>query len=382
MNEKNKRPVYLDNCSTTCMDSNHLERINEVMLQQYGNPSSLHQFGTEAYKLVQDARYAAASLLSVPTETVFFTSGATESNNIAIIGGMLGNPTRGRHIITTAVEHSSVLEPIKILEKELKFSVDYIYPDPSTGMISVEDVLGKVMDDTAMVSIMSVNNETGNINPVGAIAKAIRHKNKHTLIHCDATQGFGKIDTSINSMDVDFLSASSHKIHGPKGIGLLYVKQGTAVKPLKFGGQQEGGIIPGTENVAGIFGFGLAIADASINMRQRFNHVKDLKEYLIRLIADKYDACINSNESSSPYVLNFSLKGIDGLDFMDFCSENYLYLSTGSACTRGAASNVLKAMGYDQTRTQSAIRIGLSHNNTKEDIDFLISLVDKYLRKH
>lgn len=377
-----KRPVYLDNCSTTRIDSNYMDRITEVMLQQYGNPSSLHQFGAKAYGLIQDARYAAASLLSVPTETVFFTSGATESNNIAIIGGMLGNQNRGKHIITTAIEHSSVLEPIKTLEKNFGYSVSYVYPNSDTGTISVEDVLGKVKDDTALVSVMSVNNETGNINPVEAISKAIRLKNKHALIHCDATQGFGKIPTSINLMDVDFLSASSHKMHGPTGVGLLYVKQGTMISPLKYGGQQEGGIIPGTENVAGIFGFGLAIADASSNMTQRFHHVMELRQYLTELLVDKYDACINSNASSSPYVLNFSLKGINGLDFMDFCSEHYLYLSTGSACTRGAASHVLKAMGYDSLRLNNALRIGLSHSNEKEDIDFLVSLIDKYLSEH
>ena len=372
--------IYLDNCSTSCMDSNVIAGMMDVMQDCYGNPSSLHDMGSSALKVIQDARYGIASLLAAPTETIYFTSGATESNNIAILGGINDSDIKGRHIVVTAIEHSSVLQPIQYLESH-GYDVTYVCPDPVTHEIKAVDVINAVRSDTALVSVMSVNNETGDILPLHEVILGIREKNRRVLIHCDATQSLGKMPFPIHDYPVDYLSATAHKIHGPKGIGMLYIRNGRKPMPLKFGGSQEGAIIPGTENVAGICGFGIAAVNAMKDMKTRYNYVTKLKNHFRSLIEDNPLVEFNEGRNVSPYIMNISVKGIDAYEFIEYCSRNDLFVSSSSACSRGAISYVIDRCGYDKWRAGSAIRIGFSHYNTFEDVDSFVDMLDSFTQR-
>lgn len=372
--------IYLDNCSTSCLDSSVLAGMQDVLLNCYGNPSSLHDMGSSAMKVIQDARYSVASLLAAPTETIYFTSGATESNNIAILGGINDPETNGYHIVVTAIEHSSVLQPVQYLANH-GYEVSYIYPDPVSHEIKAEDVINAVRPDTVLVSIMSVNNETGDILPLHDVIPGIRERNRKVLIHCDATQSLGKMPFRIHDYPVDYLSATAHKIHGPKGVGMLYIRKGRNPRPLKFGGAQEGSIIPGTENVAGICGFGIAAVNAIKDMKTRYNHVTELKNHLRFLVECNHIAEFNEGRNVSPYIMNISAKGIDAYEFVEYCSRNGLFVSSSSACSRGAISYVIDRCGYDKWRAESAIRIGFSHYNTFADVDMFVDMLDSFTKR-
>jgi len=319
-------------------------------------------------------------MLAVPTETVIFTSGATESNNIAILGTAAGQGSAMGHIVTTAIEHSSVLAPIRELEKR-GFEVTYVYPDPVSHSVRAEDVVAAVRDDTVLLSMMSVNNETGAMLPLRETISEVRRKNGKTVIHCDATQSFGKMPFPLHSYPVDLVSASSHKIHGPKGVGFLYVRDGIAMEPHKYGGAQEKGVNPGTENVPGICGFGVAAENAMLHMSEHGEYVGKLKNHLKSLLSDYDEVFFNESPNDSPYILNFSIKGVESANFVDFCSLNNVFVSAGSACSRGARSYVLENSGFEAWRVEGAVRVGLSHLNSREDMDGFVSVLAKFLSR-
>lgn len=365
------REAYLDNSATTKVDQAVADVVCEMMLEEYGNPSSLHQKGFNAQQRLENARRQVAAVLGCREDCIYFTSGGTEGDNIAIFGAAHAKKRRGNRIITTAIEHPAVLEPMKVLEKE-GFEIVTIKPD-SEGHIDEQAIVSAVDESTILVSMMAVNNELGTILPVGQAAKKIRKKNPQTLIHCDAVQGFGKLPWKIGPrFDVDFLSLSGHKIHAPKGVGALYIRRGVHIVPVLYGGGQEKGIRPGTENVPLACGLGLAAELAEKNRVQEEENVR-LLSAMLRDHLEKMDGvCINSPQDATPYIVNFSVVGIRSEIMLHFLESRGVYVSSGSACAKGGTSHVLAAAGLPQQRADSALRVSFGRMNTQEDIRQLI----------
>ncbi len=371
------KEIYLDNAATTKVCKEVAEKVYDVMTNFYGNPSSRHSRGLEASKIIFDARNLVANTISAEPENVIFTSGGTESNNLAILGSVDLKFSKNKNIITSAVEHSSVMENIKKLES-IGFKVYYVKPN-FNGDIVPEDVWNLVDKDTVLVSIMHVNNETGNIYDVKQIAKGVRHKNKNTIIHSDGVQAFGKMKVNVINLDVDLYSFSGHKIYAPKGIGGLYIKKGVKIKPVIIGGHQEFGYRCGTENVAGIAGLGKACE--LINLEEDLKYIKKLNTLLISELSQINNVHINSVGSLLPYVLNFSIVGQKSEIILNKLQEKNIFISNGSACSKGEKSKALKGMGLEDKYIDSAIRVSLSKYNTYNDIvDFNAQI--KYLAGH
>lgn len=369
--------IYLDNSATTQTDREVAQLAVELMTEKFGNPSSLHHFGMEAYQSVMNARYQLARMLSCPTSCICFTSGGTESNNLAVYGSAMANRHRGNHIITTSIEHSSVLGSCRALEEE-GFSVTYIKPDPATHRILEEDIINAVREDTILISLMHVNNETGEVLPVAGTAAEAKRRNPHILIHTDVVQSFGKIPVKVHELKADLISASGHKLHAPKGIGMLYIREGCPVKPFVHGGAQEKRIHPGTESVPLSCGFGLAAEKMLLSMQQNLEEVTKLRDYLKeKLIQTFHRISINSPEDGLPYILNFSLPGHLSGDIVDALSMKDIFISAGSACSKGARSHVLESAGYSPEIIESALRVSFSSKNTPEEIDALLENLPK-----
>ena len=364
--------IYLDNCATTRTDREVAEYAMDVMLNHFGNPSSLHFAGSDAYGLLQDARSKVSRMISAQNNCIYFTSGGTEGNNLAIQGAAFANWERGRHIITTDIEHSSVLDCCKYLETQ-GFEVTYVKPDPHTHTMRAEDILNAVRPDTILISMMLVNNETGEILPLKEVVEKVRENRPDILIHTDLVQAFGKVPFKLYECGVDLATASSHKIHGTKGIGMLYIRTGCKVRPFKYGGSQEGKINPGTENVPLACAFGLATDKLIGTIRENYQKVEELKAYLLKRVQAAFpNVHINSGEGYSPYVVNFSLPGYSSGDIVDYCSFRDIYISAGSACSRGVKSHALQMYGFSDELVSSALRIGLDVENTREELDTLI----------
>lgn len=372
--------IYLDNCATTQVKKEAAQKALEMMCTNYGNPSSLHNMGTIALKNLYEARYSLSKVIAAPTNTIYFTSGATESNNLAIQGGCAEMAVEKGHIVTTSIEHSSVLGACRKME-EKGYHITYIQPDSVSHSINANDIISAVNPSTVMVSIMAVNNETGEILPLKEIIDGVKTKNPKTLIHCDATQCFGKLPFKLHEYPVDYLSASGHKIHAPKGIGILYVRTGLMPVPFKYGGAQEGKINPGTESVPLACAFGVATESALESINQKIQYITQLKDYLKKsLNANFSHISFNEPKKTSPYILNFSFQGHDSEKIIDYCSLHDIYLSSSSACAKGRKSHVLKEAGFDEWQINGAVRIGLSIYNTTKDIDHLINVLSDYFK--
>ena len=376
-NSKNNleyREIYLDNAATTKVDERVAKKVCDVMLNFFGNPSSRHSKGLEAEKIVFEARKDVANLLSCRPGDVIFTSGGTESNNLAILGSLNLKSFKNKNIVTSAVEHSSVMSNMKKLES-LGFDVRYIKPKFETNNnIDPEDVWENVDQNTVLVSIMHVNNETGNIYDIKQIVRGIRHKNKDIIVHCDGVQAFGKIKTDMIDLDVDLYSFSGHKIHAPKGTGGLYVKNKEKLMPMIIGGSQEFGKRCGTENVAGIAGLGEACKITEIS--NDYQKAKELHDLLLSKIKTITNLQVNSVGDILPYILNFSFENTNQTAkseiILNRLQEKNIFVSNGSACSKGSNSTVLKNMGISDRHIESSIRISFSKYNTKQDvIDFV-----------
>ncbi len=363
--------IYLDNCATTRVDDDIIEAIGVSMRSDYGNPSSLHHFGMDAYRLVNDARSRIGNMIGAPTDSIIFTSSGTDSNNLAIFSSLQASDSGTKKIVTTAIEHSSVLQVMRQLEKQ-GYEITYVRPDPILKKIKAQDIIDAVDEDTVLLSFMHANNETGEILPAEEIIKGCREKNKDLIIHMDCVQSFAKIPVALHKLKADLISASGHKFHAPKGIGFLYIRPGLEMKKTSFGGAQEKGYRPGTENVPGMVGIGLACEKAMIDMRKNHEHVSSLNAFLREQLKRFETVSINSPDDALPYVLNISVAGRNSHDLINALGMKDIYLSQGAACNKNEKSHVLKAYGVDEETLNGALRISLSKYNTLEECETFI----------
>lgn len=361
--------IYFDNSSTTMVCREAAESIMDMLTNNYGNPSSLHTKGFNAEQEQNKARNQISSFLGVNPEEIYFTSGGTESNNIALFGAAHALRRRGNHIVTTSIEHPSVIHVMEQLEKE-GFNVTYLTPDIN-GKIYPEQVFNAVTPHTILVSMMYVNNEVGSILPIEAVPAAISAARAPALFHVDAVQAFGKLPIKPNRLKIDLMSMSSHKIHGPKGVGALYLRKGVHIVPRTFGGGQERDIRPGTEATPSIVGFGAAVK-ALPDFKIELNEMKKLNSYCRKKLSEIDGIEINSPDDALPYIINFSAGAVRAETMLHYLSSRNIYVSSGSACSKGKASYVLTSMGLSKARILSSLRLSFSRYNHIEDIDIFI----------
>ena len=360
--------IYLDNSATTRVCEKSAEKVLELMTQCYGNPSSLHKKGLEAQREVAHARQAVAVSLGAQPREIIFTSGGTEANNLAVLGGAAAGRRRGKRIVTTAIEHPSVLEPMRQLEKE-GFEVVFLTPD-ADGRVPEEAVLKAVTGDTILISVMAVNNELGSIQPIEVLKKAVKRAGAPALVHVDGVQAYGKLPLRPEKLGIDLLTVSGHKIHGPKGVGALYVSKNARILPRTFGGGQERELRPGTEAAPLIAGLGAAVEELP-DWRQAYSRMEKLRDYTLQKLSGLEGVEVNSPVEGLPYLLNFSALGIRSETMLHFLAQRGIYVSSGSACAKGKQSHVLKAAGLPDSRISSAIRVSFSRENTERDADAL-----------
>lgn len=361
--------IYLDNSATTKPCESAIKALEKAMTSTWGNPSSLYGLGVDAENLINETRLRIANLINARADEIFFTGSGTEANNLAIIGAVNLMKRRGNKIITTSVEHPSVLNTCSFLE-QYGFEVIKVKPQ-ADGNINADNILSEVDDKTILVTMMLVNNETGCIFPVREIADGLKNKKSIALLHTDCVQAFGKINIDVEELGADLLTASGHKIHGPKGIGFLFKRKNIALKPIIHGGNQEKGLRSGTEPVPLIASFGGALDE--LNIEQSFNKVKELHTYAYEKLSNIDGVLINSpKDGTLPYIINISVQGLRSETLLHFLESREIYVSSGSACSKGKGSHVLSEMSLNADRTDSALRISFSKNNTTDDIDTLI----------
>lgn len=367
--------IYLDNASTTKPFNSVIQAVTKCMTEDYGNPSSLHKIGLQAQLRIDETRTIIANSLGTAPETILFTSGATESNNLAIKGISKIYGTRKNHIITSAVEHASVRNTIEKLEQQ-GFQVTRIFPDKN-GHFQAQDFINAVTDQTFLISMMLTENETGRILPVKQVFKSIKKKYPKIMTHCDAVQAYMKIPIKINQLQADLLSISAHKIHGIKGVGALYIRKGVRLEPILTGGKQEKAIRAGTESVPLIYGFGQAVNLMRNNVQERLEQVNAKKTYLLNLLSEMPDIFINSDITgeNSPYIVNFSVKNIRSEIMLHYLESKNIYVSSGSACSKGAKSGVLSAYHIPDNLSDCAIRVSFSEDTREEELQALVNAV-------
>ncbi|MBM7554948.1 cysteine desulfurase family protein [Thalassobacillus pellis] len=372
--------IYLDNSATTKPHPEVLEAYHKVAEHYFGNPSSIHHFGGESERLLTHSKKQAANILNVLPEEIVFTSGGTEGNNMAIKGIAFAHQNRGKHIITSQVEHPSVLEACHALES-LGFDITYL-PVSKEGIVNVDDLRNSITPETILVSIMSVNNELGTIQPISEIGTIVK-KHPKIFFHVDHVQGLGKIALDFKAAGVDLCTVSGHKIHGVKGTGALFIRKGTTLFPLQHGGGQEGTFRSGTENLAGIVAFTKALR--LIKEAQDENQVRLLKlnKMLREHLREIPQVIINSPAGTVPHILNFSVPGYKPEVIIHSLGEKEIYISTKSACSskRSDESAVLAACQLGEARATSALRVSLSYGTTEEDIEIFINVLRRIVNE-
>ena len=367
--------AYLDNSATTRAFDEVAAVVAKTMTEEYGNASSVHHYGLVAAERVNDSREILAGTLKVDPSEILFTSGGTESDNLALIGVARANKWRGKHIITTMIEHPAISETTTYLEKE-GFEITYL-PVDDRGIISLDDLKNAIRPDTILVSVMFVNNEIGALEPIEEAGRIIKAVNKDTYFHVDAVQAYGKVLIRPRKMNIDLLSVSGHKIHGPKGTGFLYIKKGTKITPICYGGGQQKGMRSGTENVPGIVGLALAAKMCYQDFDSHIEKLYELKEYMISSLQNRLsDIKINGPEcrEGAPHIVSLSIKGLAAETVLNMLSSKGIYVSAGSACTSNNphVSDTLKAIGLDRNLLESTIRISMSVLTTREEIDYFL----------
>lgn len=382
--------VYFDNSATTVVTENVKDIVVKVMTKDYGNPSSMHMVGVNAEKYIKDSKEKISKILKVDPKEIYFTSGGTESNNLAIIGSANANKRSGNKIITTKVEHASVSGTMKYLE-ENGFEIIYL-PVDENGVVEMEALKESMDENTILVSVMYVNNEVGAIEPIEEIGKYIKSVKKDVIFHVDAIQAFGKLDIKPRKLNIDILTVSGHKIHGPKGIGFVYVKDKTKISPIIFGGGQQKGMRSGTENVPGIAGIGEASKEAYTDFEEKIEKITSLKDSLIDKLNDMEGVKVNSRKGTdgAPHIVSASFKGVRSEVLLHALEDKGIYISAGSACSsnKPAVSATLKAMNIEKDMLESTVRFSFSTFNTMEEVEYcvkqlneLLPVLRKYVRR-
>ncbi|GLB58516.1 cysteine desulfurase family protein [Cytobacillus sp. NCCP-133] len=373
--------IYFDNSATTKPYKEVLDSYIKVSSDFFGNPSSLHGIGGQAERLLMHAREQIAQLLDVRHSEIYFTSGGTESNNLAIKGTALMHRNRGRHIITTAIEHASVRETMEQL-RELGFRVTFVQPD-RRGIVSVEEIEKAITSETFLVSVMHVNNEIGSIQPIKEIGQLVK-KHSKIIYHVDNVQGIGKVPMDFYEANIDLCTLSAHKFHGLKGNGVLFIREGVRLSPLFSGGNQEWKQRSGTENVAGIVAMAKALRITLNNKERYLDELLSVKNYLMEELEKMEGIAVHTPDiHAAPHIINFSVKGFKAEVFVHALEEKDIYVSTTSACSskKAAASSTLVAMGVPEKDAKSAVRISLTYENTREEAAVFIAAVKETVNR-
>lgn len=373
--------AYFDNSATTKVLDCVKDAVVDAMCVNYGNAAAKHRKGVEAENLIREAKKAIADTLKVQEKEILFTSGGTESNNTALIGTALANRRAGKHLITTGVEHPSIYNTMSFLE-EMGFEVTYL-PVDHLGHISLEDLEKAIREDTILVSVMYVNNEVGAVEPIEAISQCIKKKNPKTLFHVDAIQAYGKYKIRPKKQGIDLLSVSGHKIHAPKGVGFLYIRDGVKIRPILFGGGQQKGMRSGTENVPGCVGLGVAAREAYKDFDARIEKLYTLREHLIAGLKPLGGVTINGSEdrTNAPQIVSTSFEGVRSEVLLHALEDKGVYVSSGSACSSNhpGISGTLKGIGVKKELLDSTIRFSLGDLNTEEEVDYAIGVLGELL---
>ena len=373
--------VYLDNSATTKCLPEVAALMTRIMCEEYGNPSSLHKKGVESEKYVRYAKEVIAKCMKVQEKEILFTSGGTESDNIALIGGAYANYRAGRHIITTRIEHPAVLQTCAYLEEQ-GFAVTYL-PVNAKGVVSLADLERAMTKNTILVSIMHTNNEVGAVQPIEQAGELIKHMNPNTLFHVDAVQGFGKCRIYPKRMHVDLLSVSAHKIHGPKGVGFLYINEKAKVRPIIFGGGQQKGMRSGTENVPGIAGMAKAIEEIFTDFDEKMEYLYSIKERFVKGVSALEGIRLNGpvGRDGAPHVVSVSIQGVRSEVMLHALEDKGIYVSAGSACSsnKPSVSATLKAIGVEKQYLDATLRFSFSLYTTEAEIDYTVKCLSELL---
>ncbi len=371
--------LYFDHSATTVCSEGVIEGMNQMFREEYGNPSSLHRKGMNAEIAVKTSRERIARTLKVDEKEIYFTSGGTESDNMAILGGARANKRAGLHLITTKIEHSAVLSPLSILEEE-GFTVTYLNVD-KMGRISLEELSQSLTKETILVSIMQVNNEIGSVQPIEEAAKLIHQFNPNIIFHVDGIQGYGKYRIFPKKMGIDLLSVSGHKIHGPKGVGFLYISEKVKIKPLLYGGGQQNNLRSGTENVPGIVGIGIAAMEAYTQFDEKLLQMRNCRRMLIQGLEQIEGIMIHGDisDDAAPHIVSASFYPIRSEVMLHALEEYGIFVSAGSACAsnKPKTSKTLSAIGANQDQLTSTIRFSMSNVTTIEEVKQLLEIVSK-----
>ncbi len=375
------REIYFDNSATTRVYPEVVTLMEKIMLEDYGNPSSKHTKGMDAERYFRHAREQIADTLRVKPREIIFTSGGTESNNTALIGTALAKKRQGKHIISTNVEHAAIYKPLELLE-DLGFEVTILSVDEK-GHISLEELRNAIRPDTILVSVMAVNNEIGALEPVAEIGKLVKECNPNTLFHTDAIQAYGKFEIRPKKEYIDLMSVSGHKLHGPKGIGFLYIDEKVHIKPLIYGGGQQEDMRSGTHNVPGIAGMGLAAEMAYTNHAEKVGKIREIKDYFIDEVSKIEGVTVNSEKGTAgaPQIVSVSFAGTRAEVLLHALEEKGIYVSSGSACSSNhpGISGTLRAIGVKQGLLDSTIRFSFGMFNEKEEVDVCITALKELL---
>lgn len=383
------REVYLDNSATTMAYENVGALVKKVMCEDYGNPSSMHAKGVAAEKYIKEAKETLAKLFKVQEKEIFFTSGGTESDNLALIGTARANKRAGKHLITSAIEHPAIINTMRYLEEE-GFRITYL-PVDRYGRIRLDALKDALCEDTILVSVMYVNNEVGSVQPIQEAAGIVKAYNKNIVFHVDAVQGFGKYRIYPKRLKVDLCSISGHKIHGPKGIGALYIDEHVKIRPIVFGGEQQKNIRSGTENVPGIAGLSLAARTIYENLDEKVLRMRNLKQHFICGVTQIENTTIHGlyDETSAPHIISVGFAGIRSEVLLHALEDKGIYVSSGSACSSNhpQVSGVLKGIGAGREFLDATLRFSMSEFTTKEEIDYtldtlynIVPMLRKYTR--
>lgn len=383
------KEVYLDNSATTRAYDSVGDLVRKVMCEDYGNPSSMHAKGVTAEHYIKEAKETLAKLMKVQDKEIFFTSGGTEGDNLALMGVARANRRRGNHLITSAIEHPAVINTMRHLEEE-GYRVTFL-PVDRYGRIRLDALKEALCEDTIQVSVMYVNNEVGSVQPIAEAASIVKAYNKDILFHVDAVQGFGKYRIYPRKLNVDLCTISGHKIHGPKGIGALYVGSHVKIQPIVFGGEQQKNVRSGTENVPGIAGLGLAAKLIYQDLDEKVARMRELKAHFIEGVQEIQDITIHGlyDETSAPHIISVGFAGIRSEVLLHALEEKGIYVSSGSACASNhpQISGVLKGIGAGQEYLDATLRFSMSEFTTLEEIDYtletlynIVPVLRKYTR--